>query len=826
MKNRKGFTLIELLATIAIIGLVLSIGGYFIFKAVDSSKSKALEVTKNSVYKSALSYAAEFLSDSDWTENNEDGLEKACISIKWLINKGYQKSEDFLQGEEEESDKYKLNSSDIVVLKRNPISKDITPENIYRYNEIDTNNTNNTNICTNILIGNATTSETTNSITVKADCKIKNTIPDDITYKYCINSDRCYNGPKSNYTFTDLDDNATYNIEWNCNSSQGDAGDTIETNTLELPKPSCTIDEGSKTVTIYSNSNYSYVNQKLKVDKANFTLTSGQINNLPSDKKLNSNEEYIYTSSRVILNYTNITEDANLTVSNTDDYNTKTSTCPITKPTSSSDINAPIFIASDEISSGNWHKSNFTLSLTSTNNSSNIEYYYRTSTSSNKIFTKYTKDISIESEVITTYYAKACIGGENGTCSSVTSYTAKLDKTVPTLDVEMNNNSSNLRCSENTCTNDIWLNSAVNLKFTASDTGSGLNTSATYRYNTSNLASPGNLTGKNTKTLASDGTVSIEITGNGSRYVTLEVCDKAGNCTTKEVYFKLDTVGPVVNATMNYTDTSVSVPLTTSGNVSTNDTWLNKLVTLYFTSSDDLSGINSNATFSYNEPFNAEYSVENIYSTTETLSNGRWNREINSDGNRYVALEVCDKAGNCTTREVKFKLDTEIPVVTFEGKDGNYRTFKCESLSGAQKFVINDNDNEDTVYKDTTTHYWSEGKPTLWITCRSNANNVGNYKYTNVTKTTTTTRTYCGYELKEDVYYNGSQTNNPCNTTTYVCNGTQRINTYCHTNGTTKYFEGIGTKPILYYYHWGWHTATTTETEYYEDLEFYSSAKD
>ena len=46
MKNRKGFTLIELLATIAIIGLVLSVGGYFIFKAVDSAKSKALEVTK------------------------------------------------------------------------------------------------------------------------------------------------------------------------------------------------------------------------------------------------------------------------------------------------------------------------------------------------------------------------------------------------------------------------------------------------------------------------------------------------------------------------------------------------------------------------------------------------------------------------------------------------------------------------------------------------------------------------------------------------------------------------------------------------------------
>lgn len=814
MNNRRGFTLIELLATIVIIGLVLSIGGYFVFKAVDSSKNKALEITKNSVYKSATSYADEFLSDTDWKENieNNSSVEKTCINIKWLINKGYQKKEDFLQAGE--SDKYKLNSSDIVILKRNPISKVITPEGIYNYEQV------NKEICTNILSGSASISQTTNSITVIANCKIKSTIPNDIKYEYCINHS-CANSNKSTHIFTDLTDNTTYSIDWSCNSSQGDYSDSNDVATLILPTPSCIVDENSKVITISSNSSYNYVNKKIKVNKDNFTVASGEVNELPSDKKLVLNKEYTYTSSKVIIYFTKITEDAILTVSNTDGNNIKTGNCNITKPISSSDINTPIFIASDEISSNNWHKNDFILSLSSGDTTGDIEYYY--GTDSNDITAKYTEGINITNEDTITYYAKACIGGVNGTCSGVTSYIAKLDKTSPSLSVEMNNHPNNLSCRGNSCTNDIWLNNTVTLKFTSSDNGSGLNTSTTFSHNATNLISPGNLTSSSTKTLATDGTISINITGSGSRYVALKVCDNAGNCTTQKVYFKLDNIAPIVDVTMNYTDTNISIPLTTNGNVSTNDKWLNKLITLYFASSDSLSGIDSNAIFSYNQPYQKEENKSIVDSSTVTLINGNFIRPINSYGNRYITLKLCDNAGNCATKEVKFKIDTENPIVTYIGRDSsdnNYVIFKCESLSGVNKFITTDSVNgTSTTSNSEIRHWWgtSNDRTKIDITCRNNANVAANYTYER--KTSNETYKRCQYVVNRLPLTNFSI----CVSPETACNGTHKKYTNCTVENPNGVLGSDGNRYIGYYYVWDWYYYTGySETEL---LSFVNSSK-
>ena len=205
---------------------------------------------------------------------------------------------------------------------------------------------------------------------------------------------------------------------------------------------------------------------------------------------------------------------------------------------------------------------------------------------------------------------------------------------------------------------------------------------------------------------------------------------------------------------------------------------------------------------------------------------------MTSPGNRYVTLKVCDNIGNCATKEVKFKIDTESPIVKYIGRDSsnnNYVKFQCESLSGVKVLQTADSNNGTvSTTNSEIKHYWgtSNNRPTIGITCRSNANTYANYNYKNVAKSTTSSYRYCGYVLKQDAYYNGSQTNNPCSTTTYVCNGTQKLNTNCYTNGTTKYFEGIGTKPILYYYQWGWYTATTTETSYYEALELINTGSD
>jgi len=126
MKNRKGFTLIELLATILIVGIVVSLGTYLILNSIKNSKENALELSEKSVLESAVIYANEFLDNTDWVPSNEEiNVEKSCINIQWLINKGYAKKEDFNYNNED--NKYKLNASDIAVIKKDIVSNNEIP---------------------------------------------------------------------------------------------------------------------------------------------------------------------------------------------------------------------------------------------------------------------------------------------------------------------------------------------------------------------------------------------------------------------------------------------------------------------------------------------------------------------------------------------------------------------------------------------------------------------------------------------------------------------------------------------------------------------------
>jgi len=87
----------------------------------------------------------------------------------------------------------------------------------------------------------------------------------------------------------------------------------------------------------------------------------------------------------------------------------------------------PTITANDGITSGNWHTANVTLTFSGASSTSNITYYYGTSTSS---MTSTGSSVSITSNTTsTTYYVKACNGA--GTCSSNASYQVKLDKSTP-----------------------------------------------------------------------------------------------------------------------------------------------------------------------------------------------------------------------------------------------------------------------------------------------------------------------------------------------------------------------------------------------------------
>ena len=117
-------------------------------------------------------------------------------------------------------------------------------------------------------------------------------------------------------------------------------------------------------------------------------------------------------------------------------------------------IAAPIITASDGITSGNWHKSNFTLTFSGSKSVSGITYYYGISKSS--LNTRGT-NVNITNETSgTTYYVKACNGFNN--CSSISSYLVKLDKVSPSvLNVSLHKKSY----YGNTYVSDTWTSDDV-----------------------------------------------------------------------------------------------------------------------------------------------------------------------------------------------------------------------------------------------------------------------------------------------------------------------------------------------------------------------------
>jgi len=93
-KKRKGFTLIELLATIAVLSLLLIVGGVAVFNVIDKSNEMSNEITFSTIKSSAINYVNEYNNKSDYwaPEKNGNiltGNEFTCITIQQLINKGF-----------------------------------------------------------------------------------------------------------------------------------------------------------------------------------------------------------------------------------------------------------------------------------------------------------------------------------------------------------------------------------------------------------------------------------------------------------------------------------------------------------------------------------------------------------------------------------------------------------------------------------------------------------------------------------------------------------------------------------------------------------------
>ncbi|MBQ8193024.1 MAG: type II secretion system protein [Bacilli bacterium] len=723
MNNRKGFTLIELLATIAIISIVLSLGTFIVLNVIVNSKKKAFEVSKKSVFESANLYANEFLDDTDWVSSEDDSnTEKSCISVQWLINKGYVKEEDFNSGEE--NDEYKLNISDIVILNKDAITKNITFDNIYSISEVDKDS------CINLLNAELISStSTTHSITVNAECKIKDKIPGDIKYEYIIGDKSSGLIESNTYTRDKLNHNTKYNISFRCKSEEfGESAiEPIEIDTKMLPTPSIKVN--STTAVITFGKTDSSITKKYSVDG------TGVKNKIRSLEYLTKDKEYDSQSSLITLYASDIKNNVTVTATNSDGYNILSSTAIIIK-TEETNVNPPSFYPSDEIGSGNWHNSDFTLSLDSDNNGT-VTYYY--GTNENNLNLNYNSPIPISNETVsTTYYAKACIGN---ICSDVTSYEVKLDKTGPELNVsarDTNNNLINVSCSSDTCSNSDWI--SVNLAFdiNASDTLSGLSSKEViFRYSPAGQTYLGNLTGSSTISLDSNNKGSRTISSDGYRHYQFEICDQTGNCTTKNMKLMVDNTAPSVGVSMGYTGSSgSSISLSIDGDSYSNDTWHNKYVTLYFTANDSLSGLNNDAKFSYNYGYNSEFNDSIMGTDNVDLSSGTFTRSITSDGNRYVTFNVCDNTNNCVTKKIKFKIDTIVPYIYIDNNN-NKLTINCNpSFSGVKIFNLYDNianirypADDENATSNSFIYNPSTSNVNLRITCRNNAENYINKDY-------------------------------------------------------------------------------------------------
>ena len=534
--SNKGFTLVELLAVIFITGLVLSIGTYFIVTQVKKAKEEALKVSIQSIYKSADTYSKEFLNDTDWVEEDQN-KEYACINVWWMINKGLQQKKDFSDNSNSMKEEYKIYNNAVVIITRNTGTKAIISRRIADSREKTT--------CNNLLEASLSDVEsTTNSIKVKGNCTVKGITPEDIEYKYEINGNNenktVSNIKDSTYTFSELKDGINYNIKLTCVSNKyGDRSAESQAKTAELETP--TINLQDNTVNIVA---VDFKNEKI-IDSLEKTVTVNASNITYGPSTLSKNEAFNIKKKEPKFDISKSSSNNVTFIAKVyDGTNRKTKTEDIQKINET--VYAPIITASDGKSSGKWHNKNFNLIIT--NNDTNATATIKYGTNENNLNNDYTDPVSVTTETKnTTYYAKACIGN---TCSSVVKYEVKLDKTRPNITFSMFKDNSKINnYNEDSASSSItWNNFNPTLKFAVTDNLSGVNKKAkvaTAGNGSSETPNIANISFKEI-TLDTNYNYTISSVSSGFRLYSVKATDKAGNETTKNIYFKVDTEPPSV----------------------------------------------------------------------------------------------------------------------------------------------------------------------------------------------------------------------------------------------------------------------------------------
>lgn len=740
--SNKGFTLVELLAVIFITGLVLSIGTYFIVTQVKKAKEEALKVSIQSIYKSADTYSKEFLNDTDWVEEDQN-KEYACINVWWMINKGLQQKKDFSDNSNSMKEEYKIYNNAVVIITRNTGTKAIISRRIAAPEEETT--------CNNLLKAKLEViGSTTNSINVKGNCTVKEIIPEDIEYKYEIVDKKenktieSADGIKdSTYTFSGLNAGAEYNIKLTCNSSKyGEDWAKSTKNTAELETP--TIELQDNTVNIVA---VDFRNEKIKGSLIK-TVTVNASNITYGSSTLSKNEAFNIKEKEPKFNISKSSLDkVTFTAKVSDGTNSKTETKDIQKINET--VSAPSIKASDDKSSGKWHNKNFNLIIT--NNDTNATATIKYGTNENNLNNDYTDPVSVTTETKnTTYYARACIGNN---CSSVVKYEVKLDKTRPNITFSMFKDNSKINnYNEDSASSSItWNNFNPTLKFAVTDNLSGVNKKAkvaTAGNGSSETPNIANISFKEI-TLDTNNNYTISSVSSGFRLYSVKATDKAGNETTKNIYFKVDTEPPTVEFSFLNGNTKVTadgIYKITNGYIEEPTSWINYKPTLRFVITDSLSGYNYKVTYGYNYPGAATLDKDLKYNDikninlnssavlkeeTISIDSNVYNRPIDSDGSRLFYVKLQDNAGNMKVWAVTFKIDTQYPVVSLSKIDNNNNyTFECSTISGVNQIIANNNVIKVTESnKNTITYSGNHYEEPLYVKCISNTNIVKTNTY-------------------------------------------------------------------------------------------------
>lgn len=739
--SNKGFTLVELLAVIFITGLVLSIGTYFIVTQVKKAKEEALKVSIQSIYKSADTYSKEFLSDTDWVKNKEDqSKEYACINVWWMINKGLQQKKDFGDKPNSMKEEYKIYNNAVVIITRNTGTKTIISRRIADSEEKTT--------CNNLLQAKLDIEKsTTNSIKVKGNCTVKEITPEDIEYKYEINEIKGNNENKtvsnikdSTYTFSGLKAGTNYNIKLTCISNKyGEPSAERPAKTAELETP--TINLQDNTVNIVA---VDFKNENI-IDSLKKTVTVNASNITYGPSTLSKNNAFEIAEKDPKFDISNSSLDKVIFTATVSD-GTNDETAIKTIPKINETVYAPTIKASDDKSSGKWHNKNFNLIITNNDTNATIKY----GTNENNLNNDYTDPVSVTTETkSTTYYARACIGN---TCSSVVKYEVKLDKTGPNITFSMFKDNSKINnYSEDSASSSItWNNFNPTLKFAVTDNLSGVNKKAkvaTAGNGSSETPNIANISFKEI-TLDTNNNYTISSVPSGFRLYSVKATDKAGNETTKNIYFKVDTEPPTVEFSFLNGNTKVTadgIYKITNGYIEEPTSWINYKPTLRFVITDSLSGYNYKVTYGYNYPGAATLDKDLKYNDikninlnssavlkeeTISIDSNVYNRPIDSDGSRLFYVKLQDNAGNMQVWAVTFKIDTQYPVVSLSKIDNNNYTFECSTISGVNQIIANNNVVKVTENnKNTITYSGNNYEEPLYVKCISNTNMVKTNTY-------------------------------------------------------------------------------------------------